>query len=72
MKKEILTNTEITKKKKWRLHFVKNGKYIYLITSKDWLILFGLVLCLINHCRLFSAKTFLYIYIDYIISKHIL
>ena len=32
----------------------------------------GLVLWQINHCRLFHAKSFLYIYIKYMISKHIL
>ena len=30
-----------------------------------------LVLLRINHCRLFNAKSFLYIYIIYMISKHI-
>ena len=28
--------------------------------------LFGLVLCHINHCRLFNVKSFLYVYIKYI------
>ena len=34
----------------------------------------GLILSHINHCRLFKAKSFLYtyIYIKYMISKHIL
>ena len=31
---------------------------------------FGLVLWHINHCRLFNAKSFLYIYIKYMICKH--
>ena len=31
---------------------------------------FGLVLWHINHCSLFNAKSFLYIYIKYMISKH--
>ena len=33
---------------------------------------FGLILWHINHCRLFNAKSFLYIYIKYMISRHIL
>ena len=36
------------------------------------LVWFGLALCYINHCRLLNAKSFLYIYIKYMISKHIL
>ena len=36
------------------------------------LIWFGLVLWHINHCRLFNAKSFLYTYIKYMISKQIL
>ena len=34
----------------------------------DW---FGLVLWHINHCRLFNVKSSLYIYIKYMICKHI-
>ena len=55
------------------------GKYIYsilniykpvsLISRNVW---FDLVLWHINHYSLFNAKSFLYIYIEYIISKHIL
>ena len=33
---------------------------------------FGLVLWHINHCKLFDAKSFLYIYIKYMISKNVL
>ena len=33
---------------------------------------FGLVLWHITHCRLFNAESFLYIYIEYLTSKHIL
>ena len=33
---------------------------------------FGLVLWSINYCRLVNAKSFIYIYIRYMISKHIL
>ena len=33
---------------------------------------FGLVLWHIDHCRSFKAKSFLYMYIKYMISKHIL
>ena len=36
------------------------------------MIWFGWVLWHINHCRLFNAKFFLYIYIKYMISKYIL
>ena len=36
------------------------------------LVWFDLVLWHISHCRLFNAKSFLYIYIKYTISKHIL
>ena len=36
------------------------------------MIWFGWVLRHINHCRLFNVKSFLYIYIKYMISKHIL
>ena len=37
-------------------------KRIYLTHRWVW---FGLVLCHINHCRLFNAKFYLYIYIKY-------
>ena len=36
------------------------------------MIWLGWVLWHINHCRLFNAKSFLYIYIKYMIYKHIL
>ena len=36
------------------------------------LLWFGLVLWHNNHCRLFNAKPFIYIYIEYMILKHIL
>ena len=36
------------------------------------MIWFGLVLWHINNCRLSNAKSSLYIYINYMISKHIL
>ena len=36
------------------------------------MILFGWVLWHINHCRLFNAKPFFYLYIKNMIPKHIL
>ena len=39
-----------------------NPLYTYIL----YMIWFGLVLWLINHCRLFNAKSSLYIYIRYI------
>ena len=36
------------------------------------MIWFGWVLWHINHCRLFNAKSSLYIYIEYMICKHVL
>ena len=36
------------------------------------LVWFGIVLWYINYCRLFNTKSFLNIYIKYMISKHIL
>ena len=47
----------------------KNNKNV--INSYE-LVWFGLVLWHINHCMLFKSQIFLYIYIKYIISKHIL
>ena len=41
-----------------------------LFVSGFGLVWFGLVLWYINHCRSFNAKSFLYIYIKYMISKH--
>ena len=38
----------------------------------QWLVSFGLVFWHINHCSLFNAKSFLSIYNEYAISKHIL
>ena len=42
------------------------------IIPVDDLTWFGLVLWHINHYRLFNAKSFLYIYIKYMIFEHIL
>ena len=36
------------------------------------LVLFGLVLWYINHCRLFNADSFLNIHIKYMVFKHVL
>ena len=35
-----------------------------LFFARSWLV--GWVLWHVNHCRLFNAKSFLYIYIEYI------
>ena len=43
-----------------------NDKYF-----KDQVHLFGLVLWHINYCWLFNAKSCFYIYIRYMICKHI-
>ena len=43
--------------------------YIYIYIYMIW---FGWVLWHINHWRLFNAKSSLYIYIRYMICKHIL
>ena len=40
--------------------------------QETWLVWFGLVLWHINHCWLFNAKSCFYIYIKYMICKHIL
>ena len=39
---------------------------------QTYIILSGWVLWHINPCKLFNAKSFLYVYIKYVISKHIL
>ena len=52
------------------------GLYLFSSDRKNifsrTMVWFGLVLWHINHFRLFNAKFFLYIYIKYMISKHIL
>ena len=46
-------------------YLMPNPVYIYILNIYD-LVWFGLVLLHINHCRLFNAKSSLYIYIKYI------
>ena len=46
-------------------YLMPNPLYTYIFNIKD-LVWFGLVLWHINHCRLFNAKSSLYIYIKYI------
>ena len=46
-------------------YLMPNPLYTYISNIYD-LIWFGLVLWHINHCRLFNAKSSLYIYIKYI------
>ena len=47
-------------------YLMPNPDYTYMIFK------FGWVLWHINHCRLFNAIPFLYMYIKYIIHKHLL
>ena len=46
-------------------YLMPNPLYTYIFNIYD-LVWFGLVLWHINHCRLFNAKSSLYIYIEYI------
>ena len=46
-------------------YLMPNPIYTYTLNIYD-LVWFGLVLWHINHCRLFNAKSFLYMYIKYI------
>ena len=46
-------------------YLMPNPLYTYILDIYD-LVWFGLVLWHINHCRLFNAKSSLYIYIKYI------
>ena len=46
-------------------HLMPNPLCTYILNIQD-LVWFGLVLWHINHCRLFNAKSSLYIYIEYI------
>ena len=46
-------------------YLIPNPLYTYILDILD-LVWFGLVLWHINHCRLFNAKSSLYIYIRYI------
>ena len=44
-----------------------------MLSEKDcFKFWFGLVLGEIKHCRLLNAQTFLNVYIEYMISQHIL
>ena len=52
-------------------YLMPNPFYTYILNTYH-LVWFGLVLWHIYHRRLFTAKSFLYIYIKYMISKHIL
>ena len=47
-------------------YLMPNPLYTYIPLNIYDLVWFGLVLWLINHCRLFNAKSSLYIYIKYI------
>ena len=53
------------------MFLIPNHLYTYILNIYD-LVWFGLVLWHINHCRLFNAKSSLYMYIKYMICKHIL
>ena len=46
-------------------YLMPNPFYTYILNIYD-LVWFGWVLWHINYCRLFNAKSFLYIYIKYI------
>ena len=45
-------------------YLMPNPLYTYILNV--YIIWFGWVLRYINHCRLFDAKSFVYIYIKYI------
>ena len=48
-------------------YLMPNPIYTYILNIYDFgLVWFGLVLWHINHCRLFNAKSYLYIHIKYI------
>ena len=51
-------------------YLMPNPLYTYILNIHD-LVWFSLVLRHINHWRLFNAKSFFYIYIKYMINKHI-
>ena len=60
-------------------HYTKKPKKLIVVILSlntflefQGLVWFGLVLWHIDHCRLFNAQFFLYIYIKNMISKHIL
>ena len=55
---------DVKKKEKWNEKLFKTNN-IDKVSSKNFMVLFGLVLWHINLCRLFNAKC-LYIYIKYI------
>ena len=50
----------------------KKGTIGMTLNCICWWIGFGLVLWYVNPCRLFNAKSSLYMYIEYMICKHIL
>ena len=52
--------------KLWTIYSGANRKL-----ARGSTIIFGLVLWHINHSSLFDTKSFLYLYIKYMISKHI-
>ena len=52
-------------------YLMPNPLYTYILNIYD-LVWFGWVLWHINYCRLFNAKSYLYIKIRYMICKHIL
>ena len=55
--------------KEFKYNFFKTSQILDKWQQKQ---AFGLVLWHINHYRSFNAKSFLYLYIKYMICKHIL
>ena len=52
--------------------FRPNPEILFFTQLSEWWVWFGLVLCHINHCCLFNRKYCFYIYVKYMICKHIL